>query len=45
MTAADFLRPETIETLFYLWRATGRPVQFRRTFGQEDRQRRNTRCV
>lgn len=23
MTAADFLRPETIETLFYLWRATG----------------------
>jgi hypothetical protein len=23
MTGADFLRPETIETLFYLWRATG----------------------
>lgn len=23
MTPADFLRPETIETLFYLWRATG----------------------
>jgi hypothetical protein len=23
LTAQDFLRPETIETLFYLWRATG----------------------
>jgi mannosyl-oligosaccharide alpha-1,2-mannosidase len=26
MSSSDFLRPEAIETLFYLWRSTGDPI-------------------